>query len=99
MLHDAGIAPCAPACSAARMSVSRPFSTLNVSRGVCRMISMVFCKSPDESLMPTMFGTSASFATVSGSMLSPPHVAGLLYSTTGSDVLSATRRKWSNSSL
>ena len=43
-----------------------------------RMISMVFCRSPDESLMPTMFGTSASRATVSGSMLRPPQVAGLL---------------------
>ena len=33
--------------------------------------------------MATMFVTSASFATVSGSIFSPPHVAGLLYSTTG----------------
>ena len=32
---------------------------------------MVFCRSPDESLMPMMFGTSASRATVSGSMLEP----------------------------
>lgn len=78
MLHVAGIAPRVPNISPARISVSRPSSTLKVADCARFTSSIVFWRSPEESLMPTICGCSASFATVSGSMLRPAHVAGLL---------------------
>src|SRR5436190_12947395 len=97
MLHDAGTAPLAPNIKAGAISVSRPWRTAK-SDGTRRTVSIRFWRSPEESLMATMFRTPASFATVSGSILSPPHVDGLLYRTTGSEVDSAMRRKWSTTS-
>jgi len=91
MLPVAGTAPRAPNISAEKISVSRPIST-EKRGGTARIISLVFCKSPLESLMARMFGTSARRATVSTSILTPPQVPGLLYSTTGSRVCSAMRR-------
>lgn len=74
-----------------KMSVSRPISTLKRG-GTHLTYSCVFCRSPEESLTPRMLGISASRPTVSGSIFSPPQVEGLLYSTTGREVLSAICR-------
>ena len=56
MLPVAGTAPRAPKSSAGKISVSRPIITAKRS-GTTRMNSLVFCRSPLESLTPRMFGT------------------------------------------
>src|SRR5437762_515008 len=76
MFPVAGTAPRAPITRAEKISVSRPIITLN-SGGTTRMYSTVFCRSPELSFTPRMFGTRASFATVSTPIVSPPHVAGV----------------------
>ncbi len=74
-----------------KVIASSPDRTMN-SDGTRWQTSHICEMLPDASFTPTMFGTAASRAMVSGSMLTPVR-PGTLYRTIGSGVLAAMARK------
>ncbi len=93
----ARIAPRAPAASDAWSTDPLPVSTEN-ARPCAFTYTLIRSRSPELSLMPTMLPCVANSVTTDGARVKPTYF-GILYKMTGTGLASATRRKWSSSTV